>query len=368
MPYTDMINLVLQKVFPVSNNEPLSESTGNVYADFWVLTSQHGPRWVIPSNAQLGLPVLRQWRPYSLTSLAKWQGLLCLYACRLLGHVPGIKTARINVKGVGLPFVGKFMPVVYIGTPGPQQKAVVTLVDPHTRVAQSVLKVALGEHAVTSLHREALALETLADQDVVGAPKLLWINTEEGRSCQSVVPGKLTGRTLKQSHIDWLKKLPRNGQITTLNQRREVLEEAFKDGFPEEAVLIEQALKGITGTEPIPEILVHGDFAPWNLKFQTGGKIAAIDWEEARFNGLPLHDICHFFAIQAHLFGGYDVLSDLIKSLLVGDYLKTLNISPCSLKPLTLHYFLTMVAGLGGDCSNEYRTYLINQIRVVTSS
>jgi hypothetical protein len=358
-----MLNMVLLKVFPDFEPDTINESAGCMCEDFWVLPGKQGPRWVIPCNARLGLPVLRQWRPYSFTSLAKWQGLLWLYSSRLLGYVPGVKTISINVTGIASPYMEEYIPVVYIGTPGPQQKAVVTLVDHSTGRAQSVLKVALGEHAVSSLQREAQALETLADQTGVGAPTLLWIDPEMGSSCQSVVPGKLTGRALRQSHIDWLTNLPRNGQITTLNQRCKTLGKAFKDCRPDEAVLIAQALKKITGTEPIPEILVHGDFAPWNLKSQSYGKIVAIDWEEARPNGLPLHDLCHFFSIQAHLFGGCDVLSNLNKSLLVVNYWKALRIRPSSLRPLYLHYLLTMVAGLDGDCSNEYRIYLFNQIR-----
>jgi aminoglycoside phosphotransferase (APT) family kinase protein len=41
---------------------------------------------------------------------------------------------------------------------------------------------------------------------------------------------------------------------------------------------------------------VHGDFAPWNL-LEAGRSVGVVDWEEARFVGLPYWDLWHY-AVQ----------------------------------------------------------------------
>ena len=39
--------------------------------------------------------------------------------------------------------------------------------------------------------------------------------------------------------------------------------------------------------------IVHGDFAPWNLRTHRG-RISAFDWEYGELDGLPLMDEAHF--------------------------------------------------------------------------
>src|SRR6185437_6356785 len=43
----------------------------------------------------------------------------------------------------------------------------------------------------------------------------------------------------------------------------------------------------------VPVTIVHGDFAPWNLRIE-GGTIAAFDWEYGQLSGLPLIDEIHY--------------------------------------------------------------------------
>ena len=339
-----------------------------VYKDFWVVPGNHGPRWIVPCDAKAGFPTMRQWRPYHWASWLKWQGLLGMYDHGYLGRVPGVESTRLNIANIAEGFSENLLPVVYVGTPGPQQKAVVTLVGAESGSSQAVLKVALGQDAATSIRREAHVLSELERQSQLLAPRLLWIDDHGRRSCQSVILGKLTGRVLTRRHVAWLLHLPRSGQATTLDAQHEMFIRVFEKNFSEEAALIEPALAALAGAAPLPLTLVHGDFAPWNLKWLEHGTIVAIDWEEACFGGLPLHDICHFYAMQAHLFGGRGVLETLDGSFLVREYLQGMGVVQESLRPLFLHYLLTMLAGLGGDCSPAYRRFLLDQIGEVTRS
>ena len=52
----------------------------------------------------------------------------------------------------------------------------------------------------------------------------------------------------------------------------------------------------------VPVVWTHGDCAPWNLKRQIDGSLAAIDWEAADPHGLPGFDVVHFHTMLAFLF------------------------------------------------------------------
>jgi hypothetical protein len=43
----------------------------------------------------------------------------------------------------------------------------------------------------------------------------------------------------------------------------------------------------------VPITIIHGDFAPWNLRIE-GGAISAFDWEYGQLSGLPLIDEIHY--------------------------------------------------------------------------
>lgn len=53
---------------------------------------------------------------------------------------------------------------------------------------------------------------------------------------------------------------------------------------------------------PLPSGLVHGDFAAWNL-IDDGRRVGVIDWDEARFEGLPFWDLWHFAVLGAVTIG-----------------------------------------------------------------
>src|SRR5205814_2134309 len=43
----------------------------------------------------------------------------------------------------------------------------------------------------------------------------------------------------------------------------------------------------------VTSTIVHGDFAPWNLRLHRG-RISAFDWEYGELDGPPLADEAHF--------------------------------------------------------------------------
>ena len=340
--------------------------------DFMVIPGQHGPRWIVPACPRLGMSILTQWHPYTCLSLLKWKGILFFYAMGMLGKVPGIYSVNIgSLGGMRMPKMdSSFTPVVYVGTPGPQQKAVVSLVSPRSGELQVIMKIALGYGAPASMLHEAMILEKLADADVPGVPALLAIAEDGSRSWQTVVKGQLTSRKLTQAHIDWLLQLPRAEKTTTLNEQREILQHYFEENldlFGKYREIISSSIAMIQGGI-IPLVLVHGDFTPWNLKRQTDGKIVALDWEDADPAGLPLWDLCHFFFMQAHLFREKNPIKRLAVNPLVQNYLLHLGVGRNKLAPLVLLYILETVGNRKGSCSLAYKNFLLRQLMEIACS
>ncbi len=336
------------------------------YNDFFVINGQHGPRWIVPCRPQLGLPVLKQWHPYNFTSRINWGCFLFLYSKRLLGRIPSIRKVNITAPGkLRMPgCTADLVPVIYVGTPGPQQKAVVTLVDPESCTPQAIMKVALSEGARASLLKETKILEKLAAANVAGTPSLLGVEECGGRTWQTVIAGRLLSRKLTNAHINWLLQLPRSEKTTTLSDQQELLSSHIREDNLSDKCrkAVSDSVAMIEGRRQMPLVMVHGDFTPWNLKRQNEGRIGAIDWEDAEQEGLPLWDLSHFYFMQAHLFNDRNPMKRLTTSPLVQHYFQKMGIEAREIVPLVLLYLLCTIYKRKGVISEAYKRFLLHQI------
>lgn len=267
--------------------------------DFLSIPGQNGPRWIVPVYARFGKIVLQQWQPYNFSSKLKWKGIRWLYNLGLLDKLPGITSittsSKLNIKTNSRD--SYFVPIVYVGTPGLEQKAVATLVSQKSGTPEKILKVALTEKAKKSLLHESRILEKLSELNISDVPTLYGIDKSGKCTCQSVIGGRLSSRTLTQAHIDRLIQFPKSPKITSLDKQQNLLRLAFKKEytlFESHTSIISKALPLIHGKN-IPFILVHGDFAPWNLKTDKDGRITPIDWEAAQLEGFPFGIYVIFF-------------------------------------------------------------------------
>jgi aminoglycoside phosphotransferase (APT) family kinase protein len=227
------------------------------------------------------------------------------------------------------------------------------------------MKVAMSDRGKESLLREAVTLKKLSDTKVQSVPRFLAIEEDGRRTWQTVVGGRLTSRKLTMAHIDYLLQLPTSESSTTLNEQQELLRISVEKNFSlfeNHRKIIDYAIAAVHGGV-IPLVLVHGDFAPWNLKLQLDGKIAAIDWEEADWFGLPLWDLCHFFLIQAHLFKVNNPVRQLNNSPLIQQYLVKMGIAKKNIVALVLLYILLTVFDAKASCSEAYKKFLLSQIQ-----
>lgn len=362
--------IIFEKIRNVCKLGPYTIVVGNQTGGFLSIPSNSAPKWIVPENSKFARSVLAQWKPYGFISLIKWQLLRAIYSLGLLNKIPGIARLGILEKNCTSATEGIFVvPIIYVGTPGPQQKAVVTLIEINTGNAVGVMKVALELGSITSIKNEALALNALQNANFSKAPKIIEFDEQRGISLQTVLPGKLAGSRFTGDMLECLLNMPKAGGATTFNTQRAQLEvdlENLEERYqPPQQALIKRALDNLKGDNKIDLIFAHGDFAPWNIKQRLGGCVL-FDLEDAQPESVPLWDICHFYFIQSCLFDKPKLIEGMLVNELVILYLGQFNLSKGDAKQLMLLYILcTVLSGKQFNASDEYKVHLIDKIQTV---
>jgi hypothetical protein len=360
---------ILGQIFNVASEEKKYLSDSNEPYTFFTIPGQGNLRWIVPENPRFGIPVLSQWRPYKPWSYIKWKLILFLYSKRLLKKIQGISTLEFTPDKAHTPN-GKSrqrsVPVIYVGTLGPHQKAVATFINPVTGIPENVMKVALKKSTKKNLTQEADMLKKMDVLNIPGIPKIISIEDNGAKTVQTVIHGRLTSRKLTKAHINWLLKLPRFEKTTTFDEQKQIIQDMLakhQSAFTEmEKDSIHKVSETLQGKGPIPYLIIHGDFAPWNLKRLTNDEITAIDWEDSDLNGLPLWDLSHFFCIQAHLFGGPNPFKKIRECPLVALYIKRIGLEQDNIRQLYILYLIKKFMGSGLFSKNSYGSFLIQQI------
>lgn len=331
-----LISLIIRNIFPAQSRIVENGVEVQPEKQFWIISSRKGIRWIIPQNPNYGLPILTKWQPYNLSSRIKWQIMMTAYRLGELDKLPGIipigisETATSSWEHLGYKKGEKLTPIIYIGTPGLTRKAVAFLVNLDTRELVGIGKIPLEALGINQIIHEGEILLRLASEKPGFAPHLLFIDRERGISVQSAIAGMPTGRKLTIAHIEWLSCLVNPAGETSLSKQVATLKERLAEtrGIDEDMTShLNRLWEIIDDPTPLPSTWVHGDFAPWNLKWVAGKKISAVDWEEARCNGLPLEDLCHYLYIQSYLFHTHtNILDEMANNPLILDYLKSLGI------------------------------------------
>jgi len=355
---------IMLKVLAGDDEHAYAKQVNNCSNHYLVIMGNKEPRWILPVNPLYGRKVLAQWRPYNLISRLKWIVVRFLYASNLLAKMPGVVSLTCTVDGLKIP-IGN-IPVVYIGTPGSQQKAVVTLVDSTTGTLLTIMKVALGENASKSLFRESKILQMLDHADVKNVPKLIEKKPENDRAWQTIVSGVLSARSLTSAHINCLLSLPMSSKATSFNLQKKILQQLISNDFNQLSAqhleIVSKGVHHIRGEDEIPLVFIHGDFAPWNIKQVSANELAIIDWEDAEPEGLPLWDLCHFYFIQVHLFDNNVNANQFFSTPLIEDYLNAINIGSKNKHMLILLYLLRKAVDNNAAISHEYRAFVVSQI------
>lgn len=158
---------------------------------------------------------------------------------------------------------------------------------------RAFVKLARSEIAREIVAHEGEVLPALAH---VRAPRLL-MNQEIDATlvmAQTPLPGSPAPLAFGPAHAAFLQSLQSPEKIVAaqspmIQALRQRLEHLAMHGLSEILMDLMPALQQLN----VPITIVHGDFAPWNLRIE-GGAISAFDWEYAQLSGLPLIDEIHY--------------------------------------------------------------------------
>lgn len=193
---------------------------------------------------------------------------------------------------------------LYCGSPGPLQKLTVLGCGPDGAL---VAKIALHPSADNAVAREAHWLRVLGAAPATAEflPRIVNDGVLKGGRRFVVMSALMdagAGYRFERRHRDFLAVLAERGRserwtvvpaVMRLRDRLRTVRGVLNDSHRRllEAALdeVELALAG----QPLPACVIHGDFAPWNVRL-TPGRLFVFDWEYAQAHGNPLQDYLHF--------------------------------------------------------------------------
>jgi Phosphotransferase enzyme family len=288
----------------VSDAELKSKGLGYVRR-FAVLPDLKTARWFVPLDS----PGVSS-AGFALYSPAKFSARLKVAAARLATHSRLSLWYRdeIVIAQRELPPIERKMMELFPGVeirlalssgapePARNRKTSIAVIATDGKIV-GFAKVAGSELSLRLLRDESRMLPELARRKIT-APDLIFAEEVDGAfvMVQKPLNGKpVTARFgeskqvfLRSLRSDRMVRASDSSFVTTLAARIEnlpashhELADALHDVLP---VLDEMQ---------IPATIVHGDFAPWNLR-EHDGQIAAFDWEYAEVDGLPLIDETHY--------------------------------------------------------------------------
>jgi hypothetical protein len=162
------------------------------------------------------------------------------------------------------------------------------------------VKIAGSEVSRRIMEHEADVLPALSDRTALenSTPRLLFAGEVDGRyiTVQAPLAGKAAPAKMTPAHRQFLASL-RCGPIKSAAETNMVAAlsgriAAVPSQHPEISAALDKFLPTLEQTT-VTSTIVHGDFAPWNLRTHRG-RISAFDWEYGELDGLPLADEAHF--------------------------------------------------------------------------
>ena len=281
---------------------------------FVVIPGEDGPRWIAPLAWKLSGKVLGQWSPINPLSRAKWRVAMAAHRLHCIDRIPGttvIGIANLDYSSwseMGLTSAADAVPIIYVARPSTTQKAVMSLLSIESGKVDSVVKVALGTLAWSSIERDYVNLQTVEQAHPGLAPRPLGLFPQFRMSSQEWIDGEICLRPPAKPAHDFLMKLwqPERTTLRDLAQRFHCRFNALP--WREAGVGFERMFDSIRCDDQVPSAFYHGDFVSWNLICQDSWRCRAIDWEFGDCDGAPLLGLFHFllrFPLSAGTLGSF---------------------------------------------------------------
>jgi hypothetical protein len=329
--------------------------------------------------------VLRAWHPYNLSSRLKWRAVCTAARTGLLRFAGSVASVAVSRSGALRWFercgihsrTGEM--VILVGVPSADRKLVIFLLrdtdtgdmdsgDAHPIAA--VLKAGLTAGGGRSVLHEAEVLRKL--EPYHWAPRLLSVHPELRAAAQKYVPGAMPDRRFRPEYMEMLCQLPMSGADKTLTQvagemaRRLNPFKAWLDALA--PGLLDRSCDALDLDSSIPTLLVHGDFAPWNMRRNAQLGYVLVDWEWADFAGLPAYDLLHFQLNDDRLFGekagGYAAIRF---RPICAEYLRRMDLDPELLPRLAIAYLLDQLESHCRQRGARLTAYTLRQLEAAAT-
>jgi Phosphotransferase enzyme family len=362
-PHLDLSTLLNTAFPPASAPVASPEAAVPVH----VIPQGGEPRWVVIGDSRRAAPVLHNWRPFKISTRARWAAVVSASSLGMLSRLPGVITTRLAIDlsywRTSLPgFQDDWVPVLYVGNPSHTRKVTLFFVGRHEPRFKAAAKVPLQPLSAHAILNEAEILEQLAGSEFV--PVALFKDLGRGIAAQSWLPGDPVSRKLVPAHMELLARFAIPGETVKVSAMHAFTScELDQLDGPFDRDVFSRALEFLEYDAPLPAFIEHRDFAPWNLKRLPDGRTGAIDWEWAVLRGLPCQDIFRFFYIQDALFyGPGDAWHRLNQDPLVRRYLQAFSIPKAAMPALAMYYQLRVLC-MDWQSGNSFLSqYALRQI------
>ena len=351
----------------------LAPEAAGVGARHLLLPSRQRPRWVIPCDSALvAARGLAMYAPATAVGRLYKAAMSALLRCGFKGFPwqtlwlapdrPSSLIGQLQPIFPGNSLIGRV--AVAAGTAGGRQKATLQIMSP----AGAVLaygKVGQAPPVNAALAHEVDVLKALADSPVAHCvPTVLAVlrADEQVLVALSAGGGVHPGTALALPQVDFLRRLLLDDEISIWRHAAEDL--SLPNRFCALTGRLSASLAGVLGqamrhlaNSPscCRAALVHGDFAPWNMRAQAGSPrpLFVYDWEFGRLRGLAGWDLIHFIAQTALLVTGASPLElnarlrGLMHDRLCTQYLQVAQVDKRCLDDLIVLYLTdSLISGL----------------------
>lgn len=341
---------------------------------YLAIPGHDGPRWLIPAQSRAAASVLSIWHPYNISSRMKWYAVCLAAQAGVLRWVRSISSVDSSRSGAlrwfercGIPSDSGEM-VILIGVPSHDRKLVAFLLDDAHRIA-AVLKVGVTPGGALSVAHEAEVLRQL--EPYPWAPRLLTAHPGLCAAAQEYAQGVMPDRVFRPEYLDILCHMPRSGSYRSLADVANELENSlspYKDFLEKIAPgLVEHSLGCLDLNAVVPTILVHGDFAAWNMRKNSETGYALVDWEWGNFTGLPAYDLFHFFFNDDRLFGEKtgDYPVHRARSICT-EYFRRMSLDADLMPRLAIAYLLDQLESHCRGRGSTHMAYTLHQLKTAT--
>ncbi|MDP9266056.1 MAG: hypothetical protein M3O91_08090 [Chloroflexota bacterium] len=299
---------------PLGRRPPGRSLGFSYHRRFAALPDAEQPRWLIPLDAgPIAAGAFAFHAPYRRAGRAKYA--LARLAARLGAPVWYRHVLWLSARST--PPLESWMgqtigrPVrlgLARGAAGARPKPIAVALDAAGK-AVAFAKLAREPERRDPLRREAHALKTLAERPETAdlGPRLLGETEVVGTyvTLQEPLRGLRGPATLASAHDRFLRALGAG------DHRRPVSTSAFVRNLGERATGADASmlrrLIALVEEVELPRVMVHGDFAPWNLRAE-GSRLRAFDWEWWCEDGLPLVDALHHRLQSGFLLAGWSAV------------------------------------------------------------